>query len=119
MNGGKKPQVFLSGNFIEAIERFLNDGLDALDLIALQWRKFPFAPLFRKRTFILPDEKEEIVSNAVRHFNRIHDLSPHFVVAAQIVVQSKYRYRSAVSFRTSTLQSRRGRKSIFFVEFHA
>jgi hypothetical protein len=75
----------LQSNFIEAIERFLNDGLNALDLIVLQWRKFPFAPFFRKRTFILPDEKEEIVSKAVRHFNRIHDQSPRFVVAAQIV----------------------------------
>jgi hypothetical protein len=113
----------------ESVECIPDDGLDVSDLSVSISLAFP--SLVGKRPVILANEEKQVVSNAIRHFDSVHDLrhggansrfscgrSYSTVLLTQAYrnsassVQSKYRYRSAVSFTTSTFLSGAGRQSI-------
>jgi hypothetical protein len=67
----------------ESVECIPDDGLDVSDLSVSISLAFP--SLVGKRPVILANEEKQVVSNAIRHFDSVHDLAARFVMAAQIV----------------------------------
>jgi hypothetical protein len=115
------------GCIFKSVECLPHDSFDLRNFIVFQFLEIAVSAFFRERALVLPDEQQQIVGQPVRHFDHIHDLATRFVMAAQIIdfmrqvmldgaldavvekfgssVQSKYRYRSAVSFEASTFLS--------------
>src|SRR5690606_9405014 len=69
----------------KAVESVGNDSLKLSDFVVGQRIEFALAPLFRKRSAILPDEHDDVFRQPVRHLDRVHDTAKRFVVTAQIL----------------------------------
>ena len=79
------PTIQAASGFFEAAKDIVHDLLDQADFLIAQLLELALTALLGQSAVVLPDEHDQVLSEPVRHFDRIHDAADGFVVTAQVV----------------------------------